>query len=79
MDFNTKLTRHVGIEYQSVKLSNLLFASQHFHDHMLVEHDVEPSHTPHESAHGGLRYGLIENSVNWPGTRPNYTDFNWTN
>ena len=35
----------LGIEYRSVMSSIFIFAFQHFHDHILVEHDENLPHT----------------------------------
>ena len=37
--------RRDSIEYRSVTSSKNLFAFQHFHDHISVEHDEKPPHT----------------------------------
>ena len=36
-----------------------VFAFQHFHEHISVEHDEKPSHT--ESVDGGPRYDRMNN------------------
>ena len=56
------------IEYRSVTSSNFVFAFQHFHDHISVEHDENP-HTPNFTwiSSWGAR-DMTAWIPNWPGS-----------